>query len=95
MKISSGQKQMQLLTLVPDSWKPDKIMEEFGVSEYKVRRAKDLKSKSGILTEPKPKVGMRLDKAVEERVKAFYEEDGHSRLLPGSKDYKSVKGTDW
>ena len=43
---------------------------------------------------PKPKVGRKLSKQIEEKVAAFYQNDEHSRQLPGKKDCKSVKGPD-
>ena len=85
---------MQLLTLAPQSWTIAKTATEFNVSKHKVKQARKLKNKKGILAEVKPKVGKPLSKDVEERVTACYEEDEHSRLLPGAKDFKSVKGSD-
>ncbi|MES9880157.1 MAG: hypothetical protein ABW185_04670 [Sedimenticola sp.] len=94
MQVSSRQKQVQLLTLTPHSWTIAQTVHEFNVSEYKVREARKLKKERGVLAEPESKVGKPLSKDVEERVTAYYENDEHSRLLPGAKDYKSVKGPD-
>ena len=82
MLVLSKQKQVQLLTLVPQSWTIAKTATEFNISKHKVKQARKLKSEKGILAEVKPKVGKLLSKDVEERVTACYEEDEHSWLLP-------------
>ena len=94
MQVSSKQKQVQLLTLAPESWTIEKVVEEFKVSTYKVKEARKLKKEFGILADPKVKVGRPLPKEIEERVINFYQDEQHSRLLPGKKDFKSVKGPD-
>jgi hypothetical protein len=94
MVVSSKQKQIQLLTLAPQSWTIAQTASMFNVTDYKVRKARKLRSEKGILPDPVTKVGKSISKDVEERVTSFYEEDEHSRRLPGAKDYKSVKGPD-
>ena len=94
MNVSPNHKQLQLLTLAPESWSIEKTVKEFNVSEYKVKQARQLKKDHGILADPKPKVGRKLSKQIEEKVTAFYQNDEHSRQLPGKKDCKSVKGPD-
>ena len=93
MNVSPTHKQLQLLTLAPESWSMQKTVKEFNVSEYKVKQARQLKD-HGILADPKPKVGRKLSKQIEEKVTAFYQNDEYSRQLPGKKDCKSVKGPD-
>jgi hypothetical protein len=94
MKVSSRQKQIQMLTLAPQSWSIAKTIEEFQVSEYKVREARKLLKDKGVLGDIEPKLGRPLAKAVEERIKNFYYNDEYSRLMPGAKDYKSVRDSD-
>ena len=94
MKISSKQRKIQLLTLAPRSWSIARTATEFNVSEYKVRQARKLKDEKGILAEPQANAGKPLSKDVEERVRAFYQDDEYTRLLPGAKDFKSVIGED-
>ena len=89
MLISSKQKQVQLITLAPQSW-TIATTTEFNVSKHKVKQARKLKSEKGILAEVKPKVGKSLSKDVEERMTACYEENEHSRLLPGATDREGV-----
>lgn len=45
------------------------------------------------VADPEVSKGKPLPIEVEERVRSFYESDEHSRLLPGAKDYKSVKSS--
>lgn len=93
-KVSSRQKQIQLLTLAPESWSIKRISEEFGVTEYLVRRSRELKKESGILAEPHAKVGKALSSKIEELVLNFYQNDEYSRMCPGQKDFVSVKKAD-
>ena len=93
IRTASRQRQIQLLTLAPQSWTIPQTMARFNVTRYKVRRSLQLKKTHGILAECPAKVGKTLHAEVEMRVKSFYEDDSFevSRSLPGAKDYKSVK----
>ena len=66
-------------------------MDVFGVSEYIVCKACKLCLERGILTVPEPKKGQFLLADIAQLVKAFYQDDEYTRLLPGSKDYVSIK----
>ena len=94
IEISSQRKKVQLLTLAPESWSIAKCAAEFNVSEYQVKKARSLKKEKGILAEPQPNTGKPISKELEERVKRYYEDDEHTRLLPGAKDFKSVRDSD-
>jgi hypothetical protein len=52
-KISSRRHKIQILTLVPDSWSKHKVQETFGVSEYMVRRARQLRKRKVYLLSQK------------------------------------------
>ena len=43
---------VQILTVLPKSWSIRKVKEEFAVSNYMVRKAKDLIKDQGILSSP-------------------------------------------
>ena len=43
---------MKLLTSVPSSWSIKKTMEEFTISQYMVKREREINSEKGILEEP-------------------------------------------
>lgn len=53
--VSSRQKQIAILTLVPSSWCIRRTSEEFNVSKYKVKQARGLVRCCGILSEPAQK----------------------------------------
>ena len=55
------------------------------------RKAKDLAKESGILAAPNPKIGHCIDSETLIHVGQFYESDEVSRLMPGKKDFISVK----
>ena len=94
LQVSPKHRHIQLLTLAPESWSIQRTAEEFDVSIYQATEAKKLKKQKGILAERSPRVGRQLPKEIEEKVIAFYHEDEYSRIMPGKKDFKSVKGPD-
>ena len=73
-KISSRQK-LRILTLAPPSWTIQKTAEEFNVSAYLVKRARDLKHASGILAMPTMKRERKLDESTVKAVIEFYKND--------------------
>ena len=89
-EIFSPRDQIKILTLTPESWSIKKIVQEFGVAEYKVKCARELKKERGILAEPKQKVGKALSGDVSEIVSNSYQQDEYSRCCPGMKDFVSV-----
>ena len=66
LEISSPRDQIKILTLTPESWSIKKTVQDFGVTEYKVKCARELKKERVILTEPKLKVGKALSGDVSE-----------------------------
>ena len=88
---ASRKENMILLTLVPSSWSIKKTLEEFNISQYMVKRAREIKNKKGVLEEPDPKKGKILIAEVIERVIAFYQSDDYSRMCSGKKEYVSVR----
>ena len=86
---------VQILTVLPKSWSIRKVEEEFGVSNYMARKAKDLVKDQGILSSPNPKHGSSsLSQATISLVQAFYELDEVSRIMPGKKDFVSIRKGD-
>jgi len=84
--------QVQVLTVLPMSWSIEKIQDEFGASNFMVRKAKQLVKDKGILSSPDPRPGRSLARKTVDIVVAFYESDSSSRMMPGKKDFVSVKG---
>lgn len=88
---SSKSEQVQILTLAPASWTIEHTAEQFHVSKYLVRKARELKKAKGILSKPEAKEGKTLSKEVEQAVIDFYKRDDISRLCPGKKDFVAVR----
>ena len=88
---SKRNQQLQILTVLPNSWSVKKIQEEFGVSTYMARKSKELVKEKGVLSLPGPKPGPSLLPETVVIVQAFYESDDISRVMPGKKDFVSVK----
>ena len=86
---------VQILTVLPKSWSIRKVEEEFGVSNYMAHKAKDLVKDQGILSSPNPKHGSSLlSQATISLVQVFYELDEVSRIMPGKKDFVSIRKGD-
>ena len=83
--------QLQVLTVLPKSWSLRKIQQEFGVSTYMARKSKKFVEERGILSLPDPVRGPSLLQETVDIVCAFYESDDISRVMPGKKDFVSVK----
>lgn len=93
-KISSSNTysdKIKLLTLTPESWSIAKTVQEFGVSEHLVKRARKVKSEKGLLGEPEAKRGHGFSDEIIKKVVEIYESDDYSRMCPGKKDCVSVK----
>ena len=69
---ASNTEKLQILTLVPDSWSQKYCSEYFGVSEYLIWSARELKLRKGILAQPSQKEGKAM-------VYAFYEDNEYSK----------------
>ena len=83
--------QVQVLTVLPKSWTVKKIQQEFGVSEYLAQQSKKLVEERGILSLPGPSRRPSLSPETFTTVCNFYESDEISRVMPGKKDFVSVK----
>lgn len=94
-KNANNDDKLRILTILPQSWSCGKIENEFGVSNYMARKAKELVREKGVMCSPDPKPGSKtLAENVVELVQNFYNSDEVSRQLPGKKDYVSVKNGD-
>ena len=82
---------IQILTVLPKSWSVRRVEEEFGVSNFMARKAKQLVREKGILSTPDPKPGRTLPQGTVDLVSDFYESDETSRIMPGKKDFVSVR----
>ena len=82
---------LTILTVLPRSWTLATIKEEFEVSDYMARQAKTLVREKGILSSANCRAGKSLSKDIVNVVQDFYKSDSVSRIMPGMKDYVSVK----
>ena len=87
-------KKIQILTVLPKSWSIRKIQLEFGTSNFMARKAKELVKKKGILSSPDPKPARTLPQPTVDLVTSFYESDEISRIMPGKKDFVTVRKSD-
>ncbi len=83
--------QIQILTVLPRSWSVKKIQNEFGVTNYMARKSKELVKEKGALSTPDRKEGPSLPSEVINLVDGFYQSDDISRVMPGKKDFVSVR----
>ena len=60
MQSCNRKKKIQILTIAPSSWSIEKTKNEFNVSAYMVRQARELVKQKGILELPEPKKGKGL-----------------------------------
>ena len=74
----------QILTMVPSEWSIRKISEFFNVSYYTARESIKLRSEKGFMASPESNHGKPLSKEIEDSVKAFYQDDEHTKLRPQS-----------
>lgn len=93
-KLAKRNEKLQILTVLPRSWSCSRIEKEFGVTNYFARKAKALQKDKGVLSTADPKPGKTLDEETVLEVKGFYCSDDVSRIMPGKKDYTSIKNND-
>ncbi|KAL5477704.1 hypothetical protein EMCRGX_G024538 [Ephydatia muelleri] len=84
---------LTVLTAVPKSWSVRKTAKVFNASRYLAGRAKRLVAEKGVLSSPNPSEDHGVNVAFEEMNK-FYLSDEISRVMPGKKDFVSVRGAD-
>ncbi|CAH0555039.1 unnamed protein product [Brassicogethes aeneus] len=91
---SVNSEKVQLLTLAPKSWGRRRLALKFGASERQARKAKNLVERYGILSKPDPKKGRLLPEQTKNLVISSYTHDENSRMMPGMKDYVSIRKDD-
>ena len=82
------EEKIKIRTITTESWSIVKAASYFSVSEYLIRQARELKKIHGILRKNR---GKPLPASTAEEVQFFYEDDSHSRLMPGRKDFVTIK----
>ncbi|KAK6180046.1 hypothetical protein SNE40_012265 [Patella caerulea] len=92
-RVSSRTEQLQILTLFCGHMTIRSMMQEFECSQRMAVQARKLLEEKGMLATPNPKLGRTLPAEVEALVEKFYYSDQISRVMPGQKDFVSVKTT--
>ena len=82
---------VQILTTLSKSWILKDIQDEFNVSDYTSRKVKNLVKEKGVMSCPDPKPGKTLDSETAKKVIDLYESEEVSRMMPGKKDFISLK----
>lgn len=88
----SYKERVQILTVSPFTIK--RTMEEFGATNYMVKKSRDVRKEKGILGQCDKNKGKVLSEDIRQAVSDFYEDDDYSRIMPGKKDFVSVKNKD-
>lgn len=86
----SRSEKVQILTVLPKSWKVRQIAREFGTSRHTAKLAKDLVNEKGILSHPNKRHGRKIDQGVVDKIVQFYLSEENSRMMPGKKDVVSL-----
>ena len=87
-KYYTFEEKIKIRTITTESWLIVKAASYFSVSEYLIRQARELKKIHGILRKNR---GKPLPASTAEKVQFFFEDDAHSRLMPGRKDFVTIK----
>ena len=88
---ASNTEKLQMLTLVSDSWSRKYCSEYFGVSEYLIQSARELKQRKGIIAQLSQNKGKAMAQETTDLVHASCEDDEFNRQLPWEKDYVSMQ----
>ena len=88
---TSRSEKLTILTVLPKSWSIAKIVNVFGVTKCMARCAKKLVEVKGIMSNSIAKAGKSLSESTVQLVKTFYCHDDISRVMPGTKDFLSVR----
>ena len=89
--VTKNSEKVQILTVLPKSWSIQKIQTEFSASNFMARKAKQLVREKGVFSSPDPRPGRQVSQETFDKVIGFYENDEHSRSMPGKKDFVSVQ----
>ena len=93
-KSDSQAEKIQILTIFSDSMTLRDIVSFFGCSYRMAQNAKKLVAQKGILSTPNPKHGKKLSEDTVNKVKDYYLSDEVSRVMPGKRDFVSLKIND-
>lgn len=87
----SHKEKVALLTTIPLEWSIVKMRKEFNISRRLASKAKKIHQKYGYGASPPPKIGRKVDAQTLEAVNDFFLSEENCRVMPGRKDFVSVK----
>lgn len=83
----SQQEKCLILSVLPNSWTVQKIVDEFKVTTHMAKKVKSLVKEKGILSVPDGRMPTTsLDETTRVLVQEFYNDDEISRACPGKKE---------
>ena len=82
---------LKILTLLPLSWSVSKIQSHFYASKHMIQTAKGLAREGKIMCTPEKKKGKSLPQSTVKLVTDFYESEEVSRMMPGKKDFVTIR----
>ena len=82
---------LTLLTTLPDDWGIKNISKTFGITRHTAFRTKKLRQRKAYGSKTEKKSGRLINSDVAKKVREFYVSDEVSHVMPGIRDYKSVK----
>ncbi|XP_044575208.1 uncharacterized protein LOC123259016 [Cotesia glomerata] len=88
---------IQILTLLPEKWGERRICKTMNTSRHLSRVAKKLVEEKDILSTPETKLGRYRTTITDQillKIANFYNDDEYSALMPGMKDFVSVRNDD-
>lgn len=91
MKTATIIDKYRILSVLPKSWSPYKVQQEFNVSYHLAQSVTRVVAECGILSMPPPKSGKKLEDSTIELIDRFYNSDDISRMQPGMRDFVTVR----
>ena len=90
---SSRNEKISILTILVDNLPNAQIQHFFETTRYMVEKAVEIKKQKGILGVPEKNSGRQINAELKARIIIYYSDDtfGNIRMLPGKKDFVSVK----
>ena len=86
---NSYEERVQVLTLSP--FPVERTMQEFGATNYLVKKSRTVKKEKGILGQCDRNKGKPMSVVLKNEIAEFYESDENSRMCPGMKETISVR----
>ena len=90
LKIDDTCDKRKIVQPLSQSWTVNEVAKKFNVTNYLVKKSRNNLREKGFLEMPDKYTGHRLSDNLRSIVWEFYENDEHSRTMPGAKDFVSI-----